>query len=361
MRKSDKKVSSKYLVLGIIFIVTMVLTFLSMSFESVTPSATTMSAATIPVITMQSEEGNEFNSLHGFTQEINQALINDNLTPVAKTRQLPIIIHNYGAEVQELTYKIRNLSDNGLIENTKVTELVNNGETITATLNIKNLIDDNTQYALEIILETSTHEEIHYYTRIITGEDYSIDDKFAFVEDFNACTFNQDRLSEIQKYIETSSAGNNNNFGKVNINSTLSQIGWGDMGPYVESQLIPVIKEISKDVAVITFDYKIGAINEYESYDSYNVYEYYRIRQTTSGFYLLIMKEKLTRYLTVRTTSYQQLRLILEYSQEQQLNLILTRRELIHTLSMKVLCGATILILICIQEYSHLTPMKQMA
>lgn len=286
MRKSDKKVSSKYLVLGIIFIVTMVLTFLSMSFESVTPSATTMSAATIPVITMQSEEGNEFNSLHGFTQEINQALINDNLTPVAKTRQLPIIIHNYGAEVQELTYKIRNLSDNGLIENTKVTELVNNGETITATLNIKNLIDDNTQYALEIILETSTHEEIHYYTRIITGEDYSIDDKFAFVEDFNACTFNQDRLSEIQKYIETSSAGNNN-FGKVNINSTLSQIGWGDMGPYVESQLIPVIKEISKDVAVITFDYKIGAINEYESYDSYNVYEYYRIRQTTSGFYLL--------------------------------------------------------------------------
>ena len=77
MRKSDKKVSSKYLVLGIIFIVTMVLTFLSMSFESVTPSATTMSAATIPVITMQSEEGNEFNSLHGFTQEINQALIND--------------------------------------------------------------------------------------------------------------------------------------------------------------------------------------------------------------------------------------------------------------------------------------------
>ena len=33
--------------------------------------------------------------------------------------------------MQELTYKIRNLSDNGLIENTKVTELVNNGETIT--------------------------------------------------------------------------------------------------------------------------------------------------------------------------------------------------------------------------------------
>ena len=47
MRKSDKKVSSKYLVLGIIFIVTMVLTFLSMRFKSVTPSPTTMSAATI--------------------------------------------------------------------------------------------------------------------------------------------------------------------------------------------------------------------------------------------------------------------------------------------------------------------------
>lgn len=100
------------------------------------------------------------------------------------------------------------------------------------------------------------------------------------------------------------------------------------MGPYVESQLIPVIKEISKDVAVITFDYKIGAINEYESYDSYNVYEYYRIRQTTSGFYLLNYEREANQIFDGKNDLLSTARLILEYSQEQQLNLILTRRNL---------------------------------
>lgn len=287
MKRTEKKISSKYLLLGIIFIVTLVVTFLSMGFEPVLPSATTMTEATLPVVAMLTEEGSEFNSLHGYTEDINQSLINDNLTPVAQNRKQDIIIHNYGVSVEEISYKVRSLSDNSLIENTKVSDMQNNGDNITATLSIKNLIDDNTQYALEIILKTSHHEQIHYYTRIITGQDYALEQKFEFVKNFNACTLDQNRLNEIQRYIESSSSASNSNYGKVNINSSLSQIGWGELSPYIESQLIPIVKEISSDVAVISFDYKIGAVNEYDSYDSYNVYEYYRIRQTNSGFYLL--------------------------------------------------------------------------
>lgn len=287
MKKTEKKLSSKYLLLGVLFIATVVITFLSMGLKVVLPSATTMTEATLPVVAMITEEGTEFNSLHGYTMPINQALTNDNLTPISQNRKQDIVIHTYGAEVVELSYKVRSLSDNSLIENTKVTALDRESDKITATLSIKNLIDDNVQYALEILVKTSVHEEIHYYTRIVTGENYTLDKKFDFVKFFNECTMNQSRLGEIQKYIETSSSGNNSNYGKVNINSTLAQIGWGEINPYIESQIIPKVKEISKDVAIITLNYRVGAVNEYDSYDSYNVYEYYRIRQTDSGFYLL--------------------------------------------------------------------------
>ena len=112
------------------------------------------------------------------------------------------------------------------------------------------------QYALEIVLKTPAHDEIHYYTRIVTGDDYGLESKFEFVKYFNACTMDQSRLSEIQKYIESSTSGSNSNYGKVNINSSLSQVGWGDIAPYAESQLIPKVKEISSDIAIITLNYR---------------------------------------------------------------------------------------------------------
>ena len=49
------------------------------------------------------------------------------------------------------------------------------------------------------------------------------------------------RLKDIGGYLETSSVGDNTNYGKVNINCSLSQIGWGDLEPYIESEITPEI------------------------------------------------------------------------------------------------------------------------
>lgn len=122
MRRTDKRSSSKYIFLGVLFIATMVVTFLSMGLETVTPSATTMTEATLPVISMLTDEGTEFNPLHGI-QQLLTALTNDSLTPIAQNRKLDIVIYSYGADVQEVSYKVRSLSDNSLIENTKVNTL----------------------------------------------------------------------------------------------------------------------------------------------------------------------------------------------------------------------------------------------
>lgn len=90
---------SKYFILAVIFLVTIVITFISMKFEQIMPSATTMADATLPTVAMRTNEGTEFNLLHGYTLEIDSTLFYGNITPVNKDRKLPIVIHTYGEDV----------------------------------------------------------------------------------------------------------------------------------------------------------------------------------------------------------------------------------------------------------------------
>ena len=64
-------------------------------------------------------------------------------------------------------------------------------------------------------------------------------------------------------------------------------MNWGNLDPFVESDIIPEIISITDDVAIIRLEYRVGAANDYDSNDTYRVSEYYRIRQTATGFYLL--------------------------------------------------------------------------
>ena len=286
---------SKYFILGVIFLVTVIITFISMKFEQIMPSATTMADATLPTVAMDTEAGTQYNVLHGYTSELDSTLFYGNITPVNKDRKLAITINTYGEDVESVGYKIRSLEDKSLIENTEVSGYQVTDNKINVTLNIKNLLDTGKEYALEVVLKTKRHDAVYYYTRIMYGTDYDLQKKLDFVRDFNACTFDSARLKDIGGYLETSSVGDNTNYGKVNINCSLSQIGWGDLEPYIESEITPEIISINDDVAIIRLDYRVGAANDYSSSDTYNVNEYYRIRQTNSGFYLLNFEREMNQ------------------------------------------------------------------
>ena len=112
-------------------------------------------------------------------------------------------------------------------------------------------------------------------------------EKLDFILNFNSWTFNQNELDKISQYIETKSTGDNTNYGKVNINSSKAQIGWGDLNPVVEGNIIPSIKSMTAELASVSLRYTMAAQSEQGNYDSYNVDEYYRIRQSGDKIYLL--------------------------------------------------------------------------
>lgn len=275
---------------------TAVITFISMNYEAAEVTTSTMTQATLPVVMIQTEQGQLYNRLFGYTQKTDLSAMGETVTPLPTDKKLSVAIDLYGQELERISYKVRDFDDLSLIENTKVEDYSEDEQRTEVLLNIKNLIDNNKEYLLEIVLSTKNHKEICYYTKIISGTDFQIDDKLSYVLSLNDYTYDQTQLKNLSQYLETSSMGDNSNFGKVNINSKLSQAGWGELGPFIESERIPSVLQIGQEVAEITLNYLVGAENENSEYDTYNVKDYYKIRQAGSKMYLLDYEREAGQY-----------------------------------------------------------------
>ena len=223
----------KYIILAVAFMVTVVVTFISMNYETSAISTMTMTQATLPVVMMQTEEGQLFNRLYGYTQKVDASMMGETLTPLPTDKKLSVVVDLYGQELEGVSYKVRDLSDLSLIENTKVEDYTQDESRADVVLNIKNLIDNNKEYLLEITISTKKQEEIYYYTRIISGTDFQVQDKLNYVLELNSYAYDQTQLKNLTQYLETTSSGDNSNFGKVNIHSMQSQVGWGELGPFI--------------------------------------------------------------------------------------------------------------------------------
>ncbi len=286
--KSKVNVSSKYIIYVAVFVITAIITFMTMNYKFAKPATAVMTEATLPLVTMKTQDGTKFNCLHGYVKDVNEALINEPVTPLPSDKKLPVEINTYGSEITGISYKIRSISDMSLIENTEVKDYQSDGDNVQAVCNIKNLIEDNSEYILQIILKTDKHEEVSYYTKIVSGLDTdAFKSKMDFAVQFNKECYSDNGSNNISKYLETSKNADETNLGRVTINNKSSQVCWGDLKPFVESEIVPCIQEINNDSASIYMSYIAGAQNDYDAYDTYNVSEYYRVRQSGSSIFLL--------------------------------------------------------------------------
>lgn len=279
--------SFKAAVLLAAFAITAVWTFFSMYIQEEEGIYTTMESATLPIVYMKTEGGVLINPARGYTSHIESGFIFNGITPLYPDRSLNIAVYTYGENVTELSYEIREPDTGRLIENTVVSDYTVQGDSINAVLNIKNLIDKGKEYNLIVNITTDKHEEIQYFERILWADNMETDSLLEFALSFNEYTYDSEKISLISEWIETSSEGDNTNFGKVDIHSTREQIGFGSLVARVESRIVPVIYELNNSVMQVCLEYIMAAPGDNNIYDRYNVSEYYRIRKSGDNMYLL--------------------------------------------------------------------------
>ena len=282
-----KNTISKLIVCFAVFILTL---FVSSSIynkgnEEMTAN---MTQASLPMVHITTG-GIPHNYMYGLRQEINGSFFRDTITPLGDGRTLGFTIDKYGNNIDKISFEVRSIDGERLVERTSVEDYTEDSGQINATVTIKDLIESNVEYNWILMLETGG-ETIRYYTRIIDGTEYHTAQKLAFVNDFHEKTFDKNRAKDLVMYLEPNAKGDNTTLSYVNIHCSLNQVTWADLN--VKEVIAPqvMISEIDKSTASIKLYYRVqtsGNGSWSKEKDTYNIVEFFRIRYTEDRIYLL--------------------------------------------------------------------------
>jgi len=252
-----------------------------------------LESATLPILYMMADE-QRINCLYGYVETMDATSMRDTITPLETDRKLTIQVDIYNNTVTSISYEIRSLDQTRLIEKTEITDWNTESSFIEATLHLENLIEEGQEYAMILHLSTEKHEMINYYTRIIEGAE-NIKEKLDFTTDFSKKTFDKAEAEDLVKYLESSSQGDNTNFGLVNIYSSFSQITWGELEVKQITEPQVAILEINGNLTSIQLNYQVEAKNMYGTKELYDITEFFRTRFTEERTFLLTYERKMNQ------------------------------------------------------------------
>lgn len=250
-----------------------------------TDMTTDMNPVSFPVVNMN-VNGQKINELCGYKDAMNCSFQRDSITPLEQGRKADITIMPYDNQIEKISFEVRSIDGERLIENTEIVDYTMQGEDIRAKFVIKDLIEENTEYILVIILEDKQGQVYRYYTRIIQTDDYYQNEKIGFAIDFHNKTFDKEAAKDLVKYLESNSEGDNTTYAKTTIHSNFNQVTWGDLSVKKMTEPKITVKELASQTGTVELDYIVG-IDEGKQTNLYRVNEFYRMRYTSDRMYLL--------------------------------------------------------------------------
>ncbi|MBE5996264.1 MAG: hypothetical protein E7240_02775 [Lachnospiraceae bacterium] len=279
-----KKRILKILILLAVFIAGNQLFAAVMNSQS-TESASDLPDPTLPVVYINIE-GVSVNKMQGYTMEMDGTQIRDSIIPLTTDRTITLSYKAFGNKVDSVSYEVITPDTGERIENAKIGNFRDDGDSRTATFTLTQPILMDREYPIVFTVQTGGRE-IYYYSRLLQRADLFVGQYIDFVNSFYQTCINKQAAMEVNAYIEPDDTVPNNSFANVNIHSSLEQITWGTLSPQLFRKAIPCIREINPTTCSMTCDYLISAPNTRGVTEIYHVYEYYRMRYYNSRIMLL--------------------------------------------------------------------------
>ena len=244
-----------------------------------------LSAPTLPLVFV-ALDGERFNSLRGYTADMDISDVAQYVYPVGEDRVLHGQIEIFDAKIKEVRYEVRNNDGSRLIESGNVNWEEKEAGILDFDIKMKDLIISGEEYIFTIILATDSHDEINYYTRFIYGNTYDLGNQIAFVKEFHENTFDKEKVSEIAVYMETDRNRDNSSLAHVDIYSSSKQIVWGDLAVERISEPEVYIAYLQDNYGAYTLDYYVSSMVN-ESVEYYHVVEDFLVSTYGDNLYLL--------------------------------------------------------------------------
>ncbi|MCL2253970.1 MAG: hypothetical protein FWC09_05935, partial [Lachnospiraceae bacterium] len=187
-----------------------------------------MGPATYPLVYIMMGE-RQLNCLRGYAEPMETSYMRDTLTPLGEGRSLSFRLDKYNNVIEGITFEVRNINGTRLIESTEITEYEENSNSITAVINIKDLIEPEEEYTFVLLVNTERGRTIRFYTRIFSSTEMNQEEKINYCFQFHEKTFNKEEARELTQYLEPNATGDNTTFNKVTIHSSFHQVTWGNL------------------------------------------------------------------------------------------------------------------------------------
>lgn len=243
-----------------------------------------MEKASLPLVYMRYKDV-DMNPLHGYVEPMAATTVRDTLTPISTDRDLSIKVQTYGAKVQDIYFEVLTADGSNSLENTKVTDITEDGEDVIANFTLESKIRMNQEYVLKIQLKSSG-KDVYYYTRLVQQDSLHTKEYLDFVNMFSDNCLNKNADS-LAVYLEPENNVEQTNLSFMDIHTTTDQLEWGNLNPQIYYKSIPAIKELNETTATITQQYLISATDENENVELYTVNEYFRLRYADEVVMLL--------------------------------------------------------------------------
>ena len=247
-----------------------------------------LSEKALPIVWIEDEDNRTDNCLRGYTGTVDEQLVSRPLIPVGENGILHCSIENCPT-LRSVRYQIRRISDDGLVEDTKLENWnTDENQNVTADMNLTGLLEDGSEYNMDLIVETDSHEEIHHYFRICVMYDPDLLWQMAeFGLEFSEATFDKEKAADLLPvYISNDGSMGSSDYGYVNLHSPYRMLTWGDLNPQINGQKQLQFCEIEATQITMSLTYSVTVADGDDS-GMYDVEEDYVIRYRNERFYLL--------------------------------------------------------------------------
>ena len=243
----------------------------------------TMADATLPVLYAELD-GQLCNETHGYVEEMDGRYMKDTIVAVSSDHQLQLVLKKYNAQVKNVSYEVRTMDQDRLIQDGEDLTVEDDGQYLRYTLTLKDLLEKEQDYLLILQAGTESHPSVYYYMQLTYLGDNHLKECMDFTQKFHQVTVEKQTDSSYLSYLEPDGTMDGKNLGYVNIHSRSGPVTWGDMPVSQTTDTKVHFTDATSDVASMVLEYEI---ENTDTKETYQVEESVRVRYTSSRMYLL--------------------------------------------------------------------------
>ena len=274
-----KKIIIRAVVLLAVFCTAFALRFMTIDEHSASTGklSTSVGSASLPLLSF-TVNGNEINLTEGHTMPVDDTVGRQSITPVSTEQKLSINIDAGNMSIKKMEFSVHELPDLNVLEEQELNDLKHApGQRTTEQISLSQAMTAGKEYLFKVVLINSEGKRIYYYTRLQPANFGNLTKSIEFVRNFHLATFDKEKITEYEKYLETEDGRINEDFSHVTIKDDIETISYGSLEPAEVYRMIPTITEYNDRFASVAYNFWVQAYTD-RGLETFRCLEGYRFK-----------------------------------------------------------------------------------